>query len=152
MATRERIELRVEKGALVPNTQQAASLLRANGYKIGDVVMADICKERNPRFMRLAHAIGRLCVENIDAFIGVDSHTVLKRIQLESGTACDEQVAHLPDGTQFLIRQPKSMAFDKMCENEFNSLVIGLCTWISMRYMPTLTPDKVRVLAEAMID
>ena len=149
---REKIFLRVIKGALVPADEGAAELLRSKRLQLGDVVEVDLVKQRNPRFHALAHAIGRLCSENIEVFTGMDAHSVLKRLQLESGLECSEQVAELPDGTQYLVRQPRSMAFDKMDEAEFRSLVSALCSWIVARYWPTLTPTQIEQMASAMVD
>jgi hypothetical protein len=149
---RQKMSLRVEKGSLVPADAEAAEMLRAKGLRIGDVVHVELTKLRNPRFNALAHAIGRLCTENIEAFAGMDAHAVLKRLQLESGLECSEQVAELPDGTQYLIRQPRSMAFDKMDELQFSRLVSGLCSWISARYWPQLTAKQIEDMSAAMVD
>lgn len=149
---RERIELRIDKGMLIPASERAVSILRERGYRIGDIVLADIRKERNPRFHALAHALGSLCAQNIAAFSGLDAHAVLKRLQLESGIECTEQVAELPDGTQYLVRQPKSMAFERMDEAQFGKLVSGLCSWIAARHWPTLTPEQIENMAGAMVD
>jgi hypothetical protein len=149
---KQKITFRVTRGALVPADDEATELLKAKGLKIGDVVQVDLTKQRNPRFHRLAHAIGRLCSENIDFFAGMDAHAVLKRLQLESGLECNEQVAKLPDGTQYLIRQPQSIAFGKMDEAQFKALVAGLCSWIAARHWPTLTADQIEQMADAMVD
>lgn len=149
---RERIELRIERGCLIPATERSRQVLRARGYKMGDIVMADLKRERNPRFNALAHAIGGLCATNIPQFDSMDAHGVLKRLQLESGIECDEQVAEMPDGTQYLVRQPRSMAFEKMDEAQFGKLVAGLCSWIAARYWPQLTPDQIEQMAGAMVD
>ena len=152
MSTKERIELRVEKGALVPATPRAASILRTRGLRLGDIVTAEIRKERNPRFNRLAHSIGGLCAQNIDAFDRMDAHAVLKRLQLESGLCCDEQIADLPGIGQAVIRVPQSISFGKMDETQFNALIAGLCAWVSQRYWPMLTPEQVRDMAEAWVE
>lgn len=87
---RERIWLRVVKGALVPADSYAASRLRARGYRTSDILAADLTKPRNPKFNRLVHRIGQLVVANIDAFRGLDAHSAIKRLQWEGNIACDE--------------------------------------------------------------
>ena len=144
-------EVRVEKGALVPATARAAKQLNER-VKIGDVVLVELKKVRNPRFNALAHAIGGLCAQNIPAFEGMGSHEVLKRLQLESGISCDEKIAILPDGNEYMVRQSKSMAFDKMDEVEFNGMVMGLCAWVSARWWPTVTAEQVKAMAECWIE
>jgi len=80
---KKRVMLRVIKGGLVPADPWAASELRNKGYKVGDLIGADLSKLRNPKFNRLVHRIGQLCVANIDEFRYSDAHDVLKRLQLE---------------------------------------------------------------------
>jgi len=93
-----------------------------------------------------------LCTENIEAFAGIDAHSVLKRLQLESGLECSEQVAELPDGTQYLIRQPRSMAFDKMDEETFQDFMRNICEHISGRYLNGMDADAVEKMLEMMVE
>lgn len=86
----ERFALRVVKGGFQPADITTQSRLRGRKYQCGDLIFAEFKKPRNPRFHRLAHSLGLLFVDNIEAFDGLDSHTVLKRLQLESGVGCDE--------------------------------------------------------------
>jgi hypothetical protein len=152
MSKSERIELRVERGMLVPATERASALLRARGYKVGDTVLAEIRKERNPGFHRLAHAIGGLVASNIESFAGYDHHAALKRLQLESGVSCEERIAELPGGQSVMIRQAKSMGFDKMDEVEFRAMISALCGWVASKYWPTLSAEQVEELAQAFVD
>lgn len=86
----ERFALRVVKGGFQPADATTQSRLRTRNYGIGDLVFAELKRPRNPGFHRLAHALGKLFVENIEAFENLDPHTCLKRLQLESGIGCDE--------------------------------------------------------------
>ena len=151
MAT-ERIELRVEKGALVPATQRAAALLRSRGYKVGDVVVAEIRRERNPKFHRLVHQIGALCAANIEAFAGLDGHAVIKRIQLEAGIKCEQKQVEMPGIGACLVTIPQSISFAKMDEAEFQELASALCAHVAGIYWPMLTAEQVRELAEAFVE
>lgn len=88
----ERFALRVVKGGFAPADSTTSSRLRMRAYRTGDLVFAEFRKPRNPGFHRLAHQLGLLCAENLDAFTGMDPHAVLKRLQLESGVGCDEMM------------------------------------------------------------
>lgn len=86
----ERFALRVVKGGFQPADASTVSRLRARKMNVGELVFAELKRPRNPGFHRLAHALGTLFVQNIEALDALDSHTVLKRLQLESGIGCDE--------------------------------------------------------------
>ena len=150
--TRERILLRVEKGALVPAHEPAREALRARGFKVGDVLLADLAKPRNAGFHRLAHAIGRLVTENVQDFAGQDAHAALKRLQAESGLACDVQSLNLPGFGQCMVTIPRSISFDAMDEGEFRQLVQGLCRFIAQKYWASCTPEEIERMAQAMVE
>lgn len=82
-----------ESGALrrvlVAATASDAQRLKTKGNKVGDLIFARMTKPRNPGFHRLAHAIGQLAVDNIEAFAHLEAHSALKRLQIESGAGCD---------------------------------------------------------------
>ena len=102
---------------------------------------------RNPRFHRLAHAIGQLAADNLDEFTGMDGHQVLKRLQLESGVGCDEMAIRA--GSQmFMHRIPKSLSFSSMAQDEFKSVTAGLCQWLVKRYWPDTSVEEVMQMAE----
>lgn len=86
----ERFALRVVKGGFQPADATTRTRLAARKYRMGELVFAEFKRPRNPGFHRLAHALGTLFVENIEAFEGLNAHTCLKRLQLESGIGCEE--------------------------------------------------------------
>lgn len=149
---REKILLRVEKGALVPAHDAAREALRARGFKVGDVLLADLTKPRNAGFHRLAHAIGRLVSENVQAFDGMDGHAALKRLQSESGLQCDARMLDLPGFGVAMMVTPKSIAFDAMDEGEFRGLIRGLCRFIAQKYWQSCTPEEIERMAQAMVE
>ena len=102
---------------------------------------------RNPKFHRLAHAIGSLAADNLDTFTGMDGHQVLKRLQLESGTACDE-MAIKAGGHMFLHRIPRSLSFSSMAQDEFRDVMYALCSYLVREYWPQTTVDEVVQMAE----
>ncbi len=149
---KERIPLRVIKGGLVPADKYAESTLRNKKYQIGDIVFGVITKPRNPKFNRLVHKLGILCAENIEAFNGMEAHTVIKRLQIEGRIACDEIGIMIPGfgmASQFV---PRSLSFDSMDEAEFHEAAKAICRHIADRYWPDLTPERIRNMAECMVD
>lgn len=148
---RERIYLRVIKGGFVPADDYAASRLREKGYKLNDVLAAQIVKLRNPRFNRLVHRIGQLVVANIEAFEGLEAHTAIKRLQMEGRIACDEIGIMVPGYGMVVQVIPRSMSFDSMDEWEYQEAARAICRLIAERYWPTLTPEQVEQMAESFV-
>ena len=149
--SRERILLRVEKGALVPANNAARDALRARGFKTGDTLLADLTKPRNPNFHRFAHAIGWLVAENVDSFSGLNAHAALKRLQVESGLACEERLVDIQGIGATRIITPRSLAFDKMDEGEFRQLIHGLCGFIVKKYWQDCSPEEIEKMAQAIM-
>lgn len=148
---KERIFLKVSKGSLVPADAFAEGQLRAKGYKIGDVISADLRKLRNPKFNRLVHRIGTLVVANIEAFANLDAHTAVKRLQIEGRIACDE-IGIMVQGFGMVIQFiPRSLSFESMDEAEFHTAARGICRTIAERYWQTLTPEQIESMAESFV-
>lgn len=148
--SRPRHMLRVIKGGFAPADNYTADALRARGYRIGDIVAADITKPRNPAFNRLAHALGRLAAENLDAFHGLQAHDVLKRLQLESGIGC-ELIRIKVKGIGYTdVKQAKSLSFQSMDEADFRDVFRAMCRHLAAEYWEGLDEDKVAEMAELM--
>lgn len=134
-------------GAFVPSDRYTQERLRKRRVTAGKHYAADLRESRNPAFFRKAHALATLVIENIPDFemfvAHQDEHTVLKRLQLDSGLACEELM--LDGGLIYKI--PLSLAFDEMDEEEFTSLYTGLCAWIGKRYYGDLDASAVDDLA-----
>ena len=94
----EPVYFKVIQGGLVPADAYAQSQLRNKKLKIGDVVRCDVRKLRNPKFNRLVHRIGQLCVKNLEQFKNMDPHAAIKRLQLESNAGCEEITISLNAG------------------------------------------------------
>jgi hypothetical protein len=152
MSRRERIYLRVAYGALVPADACATEQLRARKFKTGQVIQAEIFKLRSKGFNRLAHRIGSLVAANIDAFQGMDAHKALKRLQIESGVACDEIGISVPGFGMCIQKIPRSFGFESMGEDEYQEAVKGVCRYVSERYWPTVSPDRVEEMAESWVE
>lgn len=151
MSRKQRIYLRVQKGALVPADPFAATQLRAKGYKVGQLVQAEFFRLRSVGFNRLAHRIGGLVASNIDAFAGMDYHKALKRLQIESGTACDEIGISVPGFGMCVQKIPRSFSFEDMDEDEYRAAVQSICRYVSERYWPTVSPERVAEMAESWV-
>lgn len=133
-------------GALVPLTKWDARAMRERKYHVGTEVRAELKKPRNAKFMRLAHAIGALMVDQHNAFAGLSTHDALKRLQGESGAACETVEYDLP-GTGKLIRtEPRSLAFDEMDEGEFQEVVKTIYRHIAATYWTALDETAVEEL------
>lgn len=148
----EKLPLRVIKGGLVPADGYVSQRLRERGYKVGDTLMAILTKPRNPKFNRLAHRIGTLCVKHLPGFGSLTAHSSLKRIQWEANIACEEIGVMMPNIGIVPLRLPESLAFDQMDESVFHEVVKGICRHISFKYWPDLTPAQVEEMADTMVD
>lgn len=144
----ERIMFRVEKGALVPASELAKLSLRQKGYKLGDLVSAELRQSRNPGFHRLAHALGALLAENVEAFEGLDAHRVLKRLQWESGAGCEEMGVNVPNVGMMTVRIPQSLSFDSMDQGEFYTVYTALCSHVRRVYWKDMPEGELENMAE----
>jgi len=149
-APKSGVLLRVVKGGLTPADEASRLALRKKGFRLGDVVTAAPRKARNPGFHRKAHALGDLIREQVEGFEQLDSHAVLKRIQLEADIMCDHMQLVMPGIGPVLYRIPQSLAFDSMDESDFTRFYNGVCDHISRRYWPDLPPEAVGQMAEFM--
>lgn len=81
--------------AYVPASGSDADRLKPLHHREGDLVFADFRKPRNPGFHRLAHAIGKLAVDNIDGFGHLTPHEAIKRLQIESVVGCETVMVNM---------------------------------------------------------
>lgn len=149
----ERLLLTVAKGALVPGDGYTQKRLKERGYRVGDILLADLRKPRSPGFHRLAHRLGQLVAENIEDFAGLDGHKALKRLQIEGNIACDELPVFLTIFDQRIKvnqRIPRSLSWASMDEGEFRETIRALSNYIAVEYWPDLTAQQIEELAEAM--
>lgn len=150
--SRQRIALRFEKGGIVPADSASIQLLRERGFKVGDVVMADMILPRNLAFNGLAHKLGSLIAENIEAFDGMKSHDVLKRIQVEAGIECDETITDIPGFGRLVSRKPRSLSFASMDQAQFFEFTKSVCNYVSKTYWPSVSPERIARMSDCMVD
>ena len=152
MSKRERILLRVERGALVPADAHSQQRLRERGYRVGDVLAAELVKPRSPGFWRLAHRIGTLCVESIEAFHGLNAHQAIKKIQADAGLECDVTHTDIPGLGALVSKQPRSLSFESMEQGQFYEFTRAACRHIASTYWPHLTAEQVQEMADTFPD
>ena len=152
MSKRERILLRVERGALVPADAHSQQRLRERGYRVGDVLAAELVKPRSPGFWRLAHRIGTLCVESIEAFHGLNAHQAIKKIQADAGLECDVTHTDIPGLGVLVSKQPRSLSFESMEQGQFYEFTRAACRHIAETYWPHLSAEQVQEMAESFIE
>jgi hypothetical protein len=145
-----KLATRLTNGALVPADRYSAEALKARKLGPGDVVFATLRKPRNPKFHRLAHALGQMLVENLDEFAELDSHSCLKRLQLEADIACDQMAINFPGLGPCSYRMPRSLSFESLDQTQFEAVYTAMCRHIAERYWPSLTPERVAEMAEMM--
>lgn len=146
----ERVLLRVGKGVLMPADGFTQRVMRERGYNVGDHLIADLRKPRNPGFHRLMHAFGQLCVDNIDAFHGHDAHSALKRLQIDLDIACDHTAVQI-DGVDVAdYRVPQSLSYASMDQGKAEEVFTAMCRGVAEKYWPELTADQIAEMAELM--
>lgn len=149
--SKARHALRVIKGGYAPADSSTASVLRTR-HRVGDLVFVEFRKPRNPGFHRLAHQLGGMVAENLDAFEGMGQHEVLKRLQIESGVGCETIHLRMPGIGPVEYRVPKSLSYESMDEPEFKDVIAGLCGHVAKTYWPTCSAEQVEQMASIWVD
>ena len=145
-----RYALRVIRGGYAPADSSAASALRVT-HRVGELVFAEFTKPRNPGFHRLAHRLGEMLADNLDAFHGVGSHDVLKRLQIEANVGCDEIGLNFPGIGPCSYRIPRSLSFESMDESEFKGVISAMCAHVARVYWPSVSAEKIEAMADVWV-
>ncbi|WP_272962311.1 hypothetical protein [Alcanivorax jadensis] len=127
-----------------------ARRMREKGYRVGDLLAAQVTKPRSPGYHAYAHRLGQMVADNIEGFEGMQAHKVLKRLQLESGVECESAAIKVPGLGMVEHRIPKSMAFESMDDGAFREMIMALCQHLVREYWPSETPEHVAELARAL--
>jgi len=149
--SKDRLPLRVVRaivdglptGGFVPAYAWVEDYLREKAYTVDSIVYASFSQPRNPKFHRLVHVFGEMIKNNIPGFEYLDSHQVLKRIQVEADIACDHVAMIMPGIGPVTYRMPQSMAFDAMTEEKFKEMFKNMAMYVAENYWPGLTPEQV---------
>ena len=127
-----------EVGCLRPANLIDQRLLKERKFYLGREVRAELKAPREAWKHRLIHKIGGLLVDNVDEFAECGSHEAIKRVQRKSGVCCEER--DIP-GTDLVIREAQSLAFDEMEHDEFERLFTGITQYIGDNYAGVLLDD-----------
>ena len=131
-------------GALVPAHPIDQRLLKERKFHVNREVRAELKQPRNAAFHRLAHAVGHLLVDNVEAFRDLDAHAALKRVQREAGVCCEPFEIDLgPVLGKVTAMQARSLAFDELEEDEFRAFFDGITAYIGEHYASVML-DEVR--------
>ena len=137
-------------GAFAPADSISAGRCREARYRVGDHVLADLKRPRDPGQWRAAHLLAELLAENVDDFAGMDAHAILKGVQLESRLECEEADAVTVDGQVVRIIQPRSLSFGSMDRERFSAFWTSLCDYIAEHYFAGIPPDEVERMLDLM--
>jgi hypothetical protein len=146
-----RYALRVIKGGYAPADSSTAALLRG-GHRVGDLVFVEFTKPRNPKFHRLAHQLGGMLAENLEAFENTGWHQVLKRLQIEGDIGCDHIALNFPGIGPVEYRQARSLSYESMDEGEFKAVIAAMCQYVAKAYWPSCTPEQVEAMASCWVE
>lgn len=130
-------------GAMVPMTKWDARAMRDRKYHVGTELRAELKKPRNVMFHRLSHAMGGLMVESREEFAGLGQHDALKKLQAESGAACETVEYDLPGIGKLVRTEPRSISFDECDEGEFQEIMQTIYKHIRERYFPAMEIEDV---------
>lgn len=140
-----------EMGALVPAHPIDRRLMRERGFRRDVEIRAELKQSRNPAFHRLAHAVGNLLADNVEKFAGKGGHAALKAVQMESGAACETMELDLGPLGKVPVKQPRSLAFDEMSEDDFAEFFKGITEYIGEHYAHVML-DEVRAEFWSMVN
>ena len=148
----EKIYLRVmQDGSLAPADPYAASRLRDMKYKSGDIVSALLSKLRKYSTYKNAHKIALLMIQSHDDFrYYANAHDALKRLQIESGAACEEIKVRNRKGEWEHRRYPLSFSYDSLGEEVFEEAIKVMCRYLVDVYWPDMEPEDIEIMAERM--
>lgn len=149
--SKEKFAMRVGRGAIQPADELTRQRLNER-LRVGDLVFVQFIKPRNPKFHRLAHKIGQLCQDNIEAFSGLGQHEILKRLQLEAQVGCDEMHIFVPGFGLCQHLTPKSLSYESMDQTEFERIMLAICDHIATTYWPTMDAASIESMAETMLE
>lgn len=101
--------------------QGEGAKLREQGFRPGAEATAYFEVDRNLKNFKQAHALAAFVRDNTEAFpADMDSHTVLKRIQVDADIECDlvDEQAYIEGlgWIQIKRRVPRSLAFESMAQ------------------------------------
>ena len=143
-----------EVRALVACSATDRSILASRKFRQDWRVRCEIKNPRHEGFHRLVHQFGTFLVMHVASyshFIAMngkpDSHAAVKECQARSGAGC-ERVTYDMDvpgmGMMQVSRmEPRSISFDELDEDEFQTVFRQMVEYTSENDYPDLLPDQV---------
>lgn len=149
-----------EHGGMQPADRFSYERMLDKNYRKGDLCAITVRKPRALWQHKKAHILGRMVGENIPSFEifvnkrtgRADGHKVLKRLQIESGVACESMMIMVPNVGMVESRIPITMAFDSMDQGDFEEFYSQICEHVSKVYWPGLTKEKIEEMERLMPD
>lgn len=138
---------RKPQGVFVPIGQTIHKLKEMN-LSFGQMLFFEVTLPRTVEFNGKAHILGKVVSEVIPGFEHFDAHKVLKRLQIEGNIACEEIAIQIRGIEELVVQRiPKSLAFDKMDENEFRDVYKQFCDFILEKYWHKIHPANIKKIA-----
>ena len=171
-----------ERMVLVAPDAYTANRLKDRGFKLNDVVGADLVKLRNPKFNRKVHKLGAYLAISAEGFERCsDAHEVLKKLQLDGDIFCETIMVDADtlwrDVTLFItelcgetmrpalmligtfiakksipVRRAMSLSFDAMDESAFTQAYGKFSAYIVEHYFPDMSAAMLEQMADMMPD
>lgn len=139
----------VANGSLVPADADSRDALAARRFRTGMLLRADVVRADDSRLYwqwKKAHQLGTYLTHNLDEFDRfldartnrANAHGALKHLQFLAGVECDDTVIVMPDGTRMTHRAPRSLAYERMGQEQFEHVYAELCQYVIRRWWPTM--------------
>lgn len=138
-------------GTFAPADAASRKLCKDRGMRVGRCYIVYAYEPRDERQWARAHQIGTFLVRNVEAFHGMSSHKALKKVQKDSGIACDTQVLDLGPLGKHEIRTPRTLAFGFMDNTEWTEIWRQMCEYIGRTYLGMIAADVVVDMEKIML-
>lgn len=132
-----------------------ADEMRRRGYRVGQELSTEFRMDRNLKNYRQAHALAQFVRDNTEAFpADLDTHAVLKRIQVEGDIECDlvEEDAKIEGlgWIQLKRKVPRSFRFSEMPQEIWRRAFTRLKDYCIQRWFPDWGPDEIAQFEEIL--
>ena len=65
--------------------------------------------------------------------------------------ALDVVCSMLPSDALLFVRAPRSLSFESMDEGRYRAAAASICRYLSVRYWPSVSPERIEQMAEVMV-
>lgn len=172
--------LRDPVGVLAPRDGLQRRYMRERKYHVGTELQGQLKKARDYQQLKVLHGLGLMCAEQIEGFemFAKDAHGAIKRLQRESGIACEVrdmaagpvvdallaaaatfapgdtlEMLHdiLGDIDTITVTEAQSLSYESMDAGHFNEVFTALCNHVLKTYWPQLEEETGRAKIMAWI-